>query len=72
VKQRENRPRENTTPNRERIDASRLKQAQTRAMHTDKPLEELAPSRNVSEEEEIFDLETVISKGCKVVQWDGM
>ena len=71
-KKQTNRPHKVPGPNQERIDASRRKQAQRRAVHTDQLLENLAPSLNISEEEEVFDLETVKSMGCKVIQWDGM
>ena len=65
-------PRKRADSKRERIDRSKVEQAQRQAVDTDQLLENLVPSLNVSEEEEVFDLETAKSKGCKVIQWDGM
>ena len=65
-------PRKRAGSKRERIDRSKVEQAQRQAVDTDQLLENLVPSLNVSEEEEVFDLETAKSKGCKVIQWDGM
>lgn len=72
AKRQKNNPRKREGTRRERIDAGKIKKAEKEAVRSKKPFSSFNSSQTFDHKKNIFNAGVVLSKGLKLVQWDGM
>ena len=57
---------------RDRIDKAKLKKAEGWAIHSNGQFSSLGSSKSFEHRRSVFRVQTVVSKGVKVIRWDGV